>query len=371
MIDRYGTTETRGEQYQQQQTPTQQSGEQSATQSDLGATPSTRTQSQPPTQQPSQPPTQQPSQPPTQQSPAAVSPSPPQQSAIEQSPQRLSQGASQQFAHGQQPYQNPQAQPGQPAPQAPQPASSVQQPPAAQSPMDPQRQQFSGQIETAGTAHQPAGRPPQTAEQQANQPSQMPGQPAQQPSQTPAQQAHQPPQMAGQQMQPTRSMGVPGTFVSGTGAQIQSGMQQPQLRSATVEQLLQTDVVTVEEDTPVATAVAKMNAEDVGSVVVVDADRRPRGILTDRRVALSLESMPDIGERTVAELTGDELITASIDMTVFDAIQRLSDGEIRRLPIVDESGTLEGIVTLDDITVFLAGELNTVADVIKAQSPRF
>lgn len=147
-------------------------------------------------------------------------------------------------------------------------------------------------------------------------------------------------------------------------------MTAPRLRPVTVDDIVQTDVVTVEEDEPVTTAISRMASEDVGSVIVVDADGKPVGIVTDRKVALALEEMEDLRDRTVEDLTDGEMVTGGTDMSVFDALNRLSDESIRRLPIVDEDGTLEGIVTLDDIIVLLATELDTAAEIIEAQSPR-
>lgn len=150
----------------------------------------------------------------------------------------------------------------------------------------------------------------------------------------------------------------------------QRGRQRPRLRPVTVDDIVETDVAAVEPDTPVATVVAKMETEDVGSVLVVDDEGKPTGIVTDRAIALSLEENPDISERQVKELVEEDVVTGDADMSVFDALSRLSDESIRRLPIVDDEGTLEGIVTLDDLLVLLTTELNRAGDIIEAQSPR-
>jgi CBS domain-containing protein len=159
--------------------------------------------------------------------------------------------------------------------------------------------------------------------------------------------------------------------VSGVGAQSQRQMgQQQRLAPATIDQILQTDVVSVSEGTTISDAVSRMKSEDVGCVIVVDDDQKPTGILTDRKVALALEETPDLSERTVSEITSGNLTTGSAEMNIFDAIQRLNEESIRRLPIVGDDGTLDGILTLDDIIVLLATELNSSAEIIKAQSPR-
>jgi CBS domain-containing protein len=151
------------------------------------------------------------------------------------------------------------------------------------------------------------------------------------------------------------------------------GMQQaptpPQLQPVTVEDIIQTDVVTAERDTPIRTIVAQMAERDVGTVLVVEEDQ-PIGVITDRQVALALEETPDLTERTAEELLSDELLTGRIDMNLFEVIQQLNEANVRRLPIVDDDNTLVGIVSLDDVLVVLGVELRNAVDIIKAQSPR-
>lgn len=143
----------------------------------------------------------------------------------------------------------------------------------------------------------------------------------------------------------------------------------PQLRPVVVEELVETHVVTAEPDTPVQQVVADMAQEDVGSVVVVEDDR-PVGILTDRTVALALESTTDLSDHRAQDLLTDSIVTGTVEMSVFEAIRRLEEEEVRRLPIVNEEGHLAGIVTLDDILVLLSTELGNLTSVVKAQSPR-
>ncbi|WP_435346364.1 CBS domain-containing protein [Haloarchaeobius sp. HRN-SO-5] len=142
---------------------------------------------------------------------------------------------------------------------------------------------------------------------------------------------------------------------------------QPRLRQVSVEDVVQTDVVTADPDTPIRTVVASMAKENVGSVVLVENDR-PRGVLTDRKIALAIESMPDIGDKTAADLVDHEVVTASSDESIFDALDRMSEANIRRLPIVDDAGHLEGIVALDDVLLMLSEKFADAADIIRSQS---
>jgi CBS domain-containing protein len=138
---------------------------------------------------------------------------------------------------------------------------------------------------------------------------------------------------------------------------------------ASIEEVVSTDVVTAKRDTPISTVVAMMNENDVGSVVVVeDGGETPVGILTDRKIALAIESTPEIGTRPAEELVSSDLLTGRTDMTVFEALHTLKQENIRRLPIVDEDESLTGIVTLDDLLVLFGTSLGDASEIIAAQA---
>ena len=168
------------------------------------------------------------------------------------------------------------------------------------------------------------------------------------------------------------------------GAQPASGMQAPPqqqmlrrtqrpgqtlLQPVTVDDIAAEDVATAERDTPVRTVVATMAERDIGSVVVVEDDE-PVGIITDRKVALSIEETPEVAQRTAGELISDGLVTADPSTNIFDVVRLMGDNGIRRIPVVDEDGKLQGIVTLDDAIVLLGTELGNVAETIQAQIDR-
>jgi CBS domain-containing protein len=112
-----------------------------------------------------------------------------------------------------------------------------------------------------------------------------------------------------------------------------------------------------------------MAERDIGSVVVVEDDE-PVGVVTDRNVALSIEETPDIAEKNVEDLISGDCVTADSSTNIFDVVRLMGDNGIRRIPIVDEDGKLEGIVTLDDVIVLLGTELGNVAETVQAQIDR-
>ena len=149
----------------------------------------------------------------------------------------------------------------------------------------------------------------------------------------------------------------------------QTGGRSRVLQPISVTDVLAEDVVTADPETPIRTVVAAMDQNDVGSVVVVE-DGEPVGIVTDRKIALALEETPDVAEQPVENLVADRFVTADTSVTIFEVAQRMSDEGIRRMPVVDDEGRLQGIVTLDDVIVLLGSELNNAAETIRSQIPR-
>lgn len=135
----------------------------------------------------------------------------------------------------------------------------------------------------------------------------------------------------------------------------------------TLTKIATQDVVTATRETGVREALEMMDDNDVGSVVIVEDDR-PVGIVTDRMIAMGLRDVDAIGDVTVADVMTEDLVTIGEDAVHFDALQTMSEEAIRRLPIVDDEGTLVGIITLDDLLVMTAAELSDASDIISQQA---
>ena len=138
----------------------------------------------------------------------------------------------------------------------------------------------------------------------------------------------------------------------------------------TIGEIARTDVVTVPLDASLDEVGRTMREEQVGSVVVLD-DGMPRGIVTDRDVAVYGVT----GDRPVSELTArnvmdEDLLHVDPEDGVRSVVRRMRDREVRRVPVTQD-GQLVGIVTLDDVVVLLSNELDDLAAVIEAESPPY
>jgi CBS domain-containing protein len=134
----------------------------------------------------------------------------------------------------------------------------------------------------------------------------------------------------------------------------------------TLERLARTDVVTVNVDDTIDDIVETMRTRNVGSVVVVDGGN-PRGIVTDRD--LVLYAMDGEDALTARNVMAEDLFTVDIGSDVFTVVNEMYERKVRRVPVL-ENGELAGIVTLDDFVGLLAAELEKLAAIIEAESPR-
>lgn len=67
----------------------------------------------------------------------------------------------------------------------------------------------------------------------------------------------------------------------------------------------------------------------------------------------------------------EEAITLTETDESLTAAKTMAEEGIRRIPVVDETDSLVGLVTLDDIVALTGEQLGDIATVIEHQSPGF
>ena len=130
-------------------------------------------------------------------------------------------------------------------------------------------------------------------------------------------------------------------------------------------------VVTIRPSDEVTTAARLMREKHVGYLVVVEPAiegeaAKPVGVLTDRDIAVAVVAR-EIDPRSVRVddvMTRYPVVAAQED-ALASALQVMRRLGVRRLPIVDGSGNLAGILSLDDVVDAVAGELQDVAGSIR------
>jgi CBS domain-containing protein len=128
---------------------------------------------------------------------------------------------------------------------------------------------------------------------------------------------------------------------------------------------------TYRED-PLADAARVMCDRHVGALVVIDRNdslQHPIGILTDRDIVSGqLRCLADLYCLTVADVMTPDPLVLPLHLELTEAIEALNARAVRRAPVVDASGALVGIVTLDDLVPAVAQELSTLAALMGSQA---
>jgi CBS domain-containing protein len=132
-------------------------------------------------------------------------------------------------------------------------------------------------------------------------------------------------------------------------------------------------VVFTRPETSIVDAVALMKTHYVGDVVVVrepDGERVPVGILTDRDVALAVDRLLRLPHLRVADVMSADLVTSPERESLYDVLKKMQSHGIRRLPVVNDRGGLEGILTFDDVIELLSEELTDLAKLVAKEQKR-
>ena len=119
-----------------------------------------------------------------------------------------------------------------------------------------------------------------------------------------------------------------------------------------IQDVMTRDPKFVTPDTPVREAARLMKDEDVGIVPVVDNEgsRRLVGVITDRDIAVRIVAEGRGADTPVRDvMSADQLATCAPNADIDDAMDRMAAEQVRRIPIVDERGSLVGVVSQADV----------------------
>lgn len=129
-----------------------------------------------------------------------------------------------------------------------------------------------------------------------------------------------------------------------------------------VKEVMKQPVVTCGWDTNLAAAVGLMWKNACGVLPVVTNSGKIAGILTDRDICIALGTRDArASELRVRDVIQDNTLYCKSSDDIHTALQRMRQGQVRRLPVVSEDGSLEGIISMDDIVLIANGGGNGVS----------
>lgn len=128
------------------------------------------------------------------------------------------------------------------------------------------------------------------------------------------------------------------------------------------------EVVICNSDDSILEAVKLMRDQHVGDVVVVERKSEgvfPQGILTDRDVVIELLAEEvDLNSVACGDVMSREMVTAAEDDEVLQTIELMRDRGIRRIPVVNRRGELQGILSFDDLVELISEQLTDLVRLV-------
>ena len=117
-------------------------------------------------------------------------------------------------------------------------------------------------------------------------------------------------------------------------------------------------------------AANRMNARNVGTLIVIDEAKNPIGIITDRDLALRVVGKGLDPNTTTVEMVMSTLPDSVTEETTIEAaIAIMRRGPYRRLPVVDQQNQLIGLLSLDDVLMLLSEEFQEIGQLVGKEGP--
>lgn len=128
------------------------------------------------------------------------------------------------------------------------------------------------------------------------------------------------------------------------------------------------EVVIAEPELSAVDAAVLMRQHHVGDLVVVRQEKVgmvPVGIVTDRDLVIEVMAAGlDPASVTLGDLMSAELYTVAEGEVLMDAIALMRDKGVRRLPVVNDQGGLEGLLAVDDVLELVAEQLSDITRLV-------
>jgi CBS domain-containing protein len=111
-----------------------------------------------------------------------------------------------------------------------------------------------------------------------------------------------------------------------------------------------------------------MIADSIGVLLIEDEPNGAIcGIVTDRDIVRRIAAGVDPATETLVSFADGVVTTIDESATRAEVIRKFKEHGVRRLPVLDESGELIGIVSLDDVLIELGDELSNIAAAIRTE----
>jgi CBS domain-containing protein len=122
-------------------------------------------------------------------------------------------------------------------------------------------------------------------------------------------------------------------------------------------EIMTQNVTTATREMSVREVARLMRDGDMGSLPVVEADKKLVGIITDRDIVVRVVAEEKDSNTKIGDVMTTEVFSVAADDFVFEAIRLMGDKQVRRIPVTNDAGELVGIIAMADVALETEDEI--------------
>ena len=115
-------------------------------------------------------------------------------------------------------------------------------------------------------------------------------------------------------------------------------------------EIMTSSVRTANREMSLAEVARLMRDGDMGALPVVEG-KRLVGIVTDRDIVVRAIADGKDFSTPIGDVMTTEIYSVKPDDFVFEAIRLMGDKQVRRIPVINETGELAGIIAMADVAL--------------------
>lgn len=136
-----------------------------------------------------------------------------------------------------------------------------------------------------------------------------------------------------------------------------------------IGEIMTSPAVSASPDEFIFDVMEKMDATQISSLVIVNDQLIPLGMVTQKDVIHAIVTRPaDFLHITASELISSPLFTLHPDAYFYEALLLMVKHGVKHIPIISFNGTLEGIITMSNLTQARGNAVLSVVDKVESQS---
>jgi CBS domain-containing protein len=105
-------------------------------------------------------------------------------------------------------------------------------------------------------------------------------------------------------------------------------------------------------DTNLGAAIELLWNNNCGILPIVDANQKVTGLVTDRDLCIALGTRNRLpGAIPISEVATGQVYSCEPEDDIHSALETMAKYRVRRLPVVNKEGALEGILSMDNVVL--------------------